>query len=119
MSAMLSTQSSKPKGELRAHSGARVQFAEQVLTSPSAGYGGASYGSNPRMQQNQNQQYQQYQQNQQQNQYYDPPVQQKQPVGRAPPRSVTEYQPPSSFLDAVERPVAEPRKSALDDFLNF
>jgi len=117
MSAMLSTQSSKPKGELRAHSGARVQFAEQILSSPSAGYGGASYGSNPRTQQTQ--QYQQNQQNQQQNQYYDPPVQQRQPVGRAPPRSVTEYQPPSSFLDAVERPVAEPRRSALDDFLNF
>jgi hypothetical protein len=39
--------------------------------------------------------------------------------GRAPPKSVTEYQPPTSFLDALERPVAEPRKDALADFTMF
>lgn len=40
--------------------------------------------------------------------------------GKAPPRSVTSYEPPASFLDAIEKaPIAEPRKSALDDFLNF
>jgi hypothetical protein len=39
--------------------------------------------------------------------------------GRAPPKSVTEYQPPTSFLDALERPVAEPRKDALADFSMF
>jgi hypothetical protein len=100
MSAMLSTQSSKPQGELRGQSGSRVRFAEQVLTSPSnaAPYGSnlSSYGSNPKMQQ---------------------PASHTR--GQAPPRSVLEYQPPSAFLDAVERPVAEPRKSALDDFLLF
>ncbi len=43
-----------------------------------------------------------------------------QTVGRAPPRSVQSYQPPASFLNVLETgPVAEPRKSALDDFLNF
>lgn len=41
-------------------------------------------------------------------------------AGRAPPRSVQSYQPPASFLQALETgPVAEPRKSALDDFLQF
>lgn len=39
--------------------------------------------------------------------------------GRAPPKSVTEYQPPTSFLDALEKPVAEPRKDALADFTMF
>lgn len=39
--------------------------------------------------------------------------------GRAPPKSVTEYQPPTSFLDALEKPVAEPRKDALADFSMF
>jgi len=98
MSAMLATQSSKPRSELRGQSGSRVRFAEQVLSSPSIvsfssnSVHSAPYGSNPRMQQ---------------------------PVGLAPPRSVLEYQPPSAFLDAVERPVAEPRRSALDDFLHF
>jgi hypothetical protein len=41
------------------------------------------------------------------------------PAGRAPPRSTTDYQPPTNFLDALERPVAEPRKDVLNDFLNF
>ena len=41
-------------------------------------------------------------------------------AGRAPPRSVTSYEPPSSFLDALEKgAVAEPRKAALDDFMGF
>lgn len=41
-------------------------------------------------------------------------------IGRAPPRSVQSYQPPASFLNVLETgPVAEPRKSALDDFMNF
>ena len=48
------------------------------------------------------------------------PPQRPQTVGRAPPRSVHEYQPPNSFLDSLEKGApAEPRKSALDDFLNF
>lgn len=41
------------------------------------------------------------------------------PQGRAPPRSTTEYTPPTSFLDALERPMAEPRKDALADFSMF
>jgi hypothetical protein len=46
--------------------------------------------------------------------------QRPQTVGRAPPRSVTDYQPPNSFLDSLEKGApAEPRKSALEDFLNF
>jgi hypothetical protein len=106
---MLATQSSKPQGELRGQSGSRVRFAENVLTSPS---NAAPYGSNPRIQQSASHtkglSYFGYE---------------KEQVGhsrgQAPPRSVLEYQPPSAFLDAVERPVAEPRKSALDDFLLF
>ena len=48
------------------------------------------------------------------------PPQRPQTAGRAPPRSVTDYQPPNSFLDSLEKgPPAEPRKSALEDFLNF
>lgn len=39
--------------------------------------------------------------------------------GRAPPRSATDYQPPTSFLDALEKPSAAPRKEVLDDFLLF
>lgn len=46
--------------------------------------------------------------------------QRSQTVGRAPPRSVNEYQPPNSFLDSLEKGApAEPRKSALEDFMNF
>ncbi len=46
--------------------------------------------------------------------------QRPQTIGRAPPRSVTDYQPPNSFLDSLEKGApAEPRKSALEDFLNF
>lgn len=45
---------------------------------------------------------------------------QPQTIGRAPPRNVTDYKPPASFLDVLEKgPVAEPRKEALADFLNF
>ncbi len=48
------------------------------------------------------------------------PPQRPQTIGRAPPRSVTDYQPPNSFLDSLEKGApAEPRKSALEDFLNF
>jgi len=86
MNAMLSSQNTKPKAELRGQSGSRVRFAETVLTAP------ANQGVGP---------------------------QRPQQVGRAPPRSVLEYQPPTAFLDAIERPVAEPRRSALDDFLQF
>lgn len=93
MSAMLSAAppaSTKPKGELRAQSGARVRFADQVQQ----GAGGPSMNAQQ-------------------------PQQRPMTMGRAPPRSTAEYQPPTSFLDALERPVAEPRKAALDDFLNF
>jgi hypothetical protein len=93
MSAMLATQSTKPKQELRGQSQARVRFADQVTATP-------------------------------QQRTVQPlssaPAQRPQTVGRAPPRSVNEYQPPSSFLDALEKgPVAEPRKAVLDDFMNF
>jgi hypothetical protein len=93
MSAMLATQSTKPKQELRGQSQARVRFADQVTSTP-------------------------------QQRSIQPlssaPAQRPQTVGRAPPRSVNEYQPPSSFLDALEKgPVAEPRKAVLDDFMNF
>jgi hypothetical protein len=39
--------------------------------------------------------------------------------GRAPPRSTTEYEPPSGFLDALERPSPEPRFDTMKDFMNF
>jgi len=94
MSAMLSatpvTKSTKPQGELRGQSESRVRFADQMITQAQ----GSSYASGQQVQR--------------------PPT-----IGRAPPRSVTEYQPPNSFLDALERPVAEVKKSAIDDFLNF
>jgi hypothetical protein len=97
MSAMLATQSSKPKNELRAQSQTRVRFAEQVQT------------NNPRTLPNQPA-----------NHHFDSPAPHPQTVGRAPPRSTSTYQPPTSFLDVLEKgPVAEPRKSALDDFLAF
>jgi hypothetical protein len=87
---LAAAQSTKPKTELRAQSGARVKFADQVMAAPFGGGGGA--GGPPR----------------------------PQTVGRAPPRSVNQYQPPASFLNVLETgPVAEPRKSALDDFMNF
>jgi hypothetical protein len=38
---------------------------------------------------------------------------------RAPPRNTTEYRPPTTFLNALEQPVAEPRADVLKDFLNF
>jgi hypothetical protein len=89
MQSMLATQSTKPKQELRGQSQSRVRFAETVHSSP------AQFGR--------------------------PPTHTvSQTIGRAPPRSVTEYQPPNSFLDSLEKGApAEPRKSALDDFLNF
>jgi hypothetical protein len=94
MTAMLQSQNTKPKQELRGQSTARVRFADQVQKP---------------VQQNQGYKQQDPQQ------YQGPPT-----IGRAPPKSVTEYQPPSSFLDALEKaPVSEPRKDALNDFLNF
>ena len=39
--------------------------------------------------------------------------------GRAPPRSVQDYVPPRTFLNAIEQPTAEPRRDALKDFMNF
>jgi len=106
MSAMLASQSSKPKGELRGQKGGHVRFAESITTDPfsSIHSTAASFGSEPRTR--------------------PPPggriqATNRAPVGRAPPKNVQEYQPPTSFLDAVEQPVAEPRKSALDDFLQF
>ena len=93
MSVMLAAQSTKPKQELRGQSQARVRFADQAMASPTQKSGS-----------------QQAQQS----------AMRPSTAGRAPPRSVTDYQPPSSFLDALEKgPVAEPRKSALDDFMNF
>ncbi len=38
---------------------------------------------------------------------------------RAPPRSTANYTPPTSFLNALEQPTAEPRVDVLKDFLNF
>jgi hypothetical protein len=98
MSAMLATQSSKPKTELRGQSQTRVRFAEQVqannITTVNKGFT-AQFGSSSSQPQ-------------------------PQTLGRAPPRSTTTYEPPSSFLDVLEKgPVAEPRKSALDDFMTF
>lgn len=90
MQTMLATQNTKPKHELRGQSQARVRFAETIHLSP------AQFGRSPSSQTI------------------------SQTVGRAPPRSVHEYQPPNSFLDSLEKGApAEPRKSALDDFLNF
>jgi hypothetical protein len=40
-------------------------------------------------------------------------------VGRAPPRSVQDYVPPRTFLNSIEQPMAEPRRDALKDFINF
>ena len=88
MTAMLQSQNTKPKQELRGQSQIRVRFSDQVQKS-----------SSPKQQ-----------------------IQEQRPqtIGRAPPKNITEYQPPTSFLDALEKgPVAEPRKEALSDFLNF
>jgi hypothetical protein len=93
MQTMLSTTSTKPKNELRGQSGSRVRFAENVMGS------GGGMAPTPSAS-------------------VRPPA--PQTVGRAPPRNVGDYQPPNSFLDALEKgPVAEPRKSALDDFSMF
>ena len=93
MQTMLATTSTKPKNELRGQSGARVRFAESAMG------GGGGMAPTPSAS-------------------VRPPA--AQTVGRAPPRNVGEYQPPNSFLDALEKgAVAEPRKSALDDFSMF
>jgi len=108
MSAMMASQSSKPRAELRGQRGGHVRFAESITTDPfspgSSGSSAASFGSEPRTRPLPGDRMQ--------------PVG-RAPVGRAPPRSVQEYQPPTSFLDAVEQPVAEPRRGALEDFLHF
>jgi hypothetical protein len=111
MSAMLASQSSKPKAELRGQRGGHVRFAESITTDPfgppgsSGSTAAASFGSEPRIRPPPGGRMQ--------------PVGSRAPVGRAPPRNVQEYQPPTSFLDAVEQPVAEPRRGALEDFLHF
>jgi len=93
MQSMLATQSTKPKGEVRGQAGTRVRFADQIQgaeAGPKSPAGGGPGISRPQM------------------------------IGKAPPRSTTQYQPPSSFLDVLEKgPVLEPRKSALDDFLQM
>lgn len=93
MQSMLASQNTKPKNELRGQGGARVRFADQSMgTSPTVSFG-ANFGS---------------------------PPQRSSALGRAPPKRVETYEPPVSFLDAVEKgAVAEPRKDALNDFLNF
>jgi hypothetical protein len=40
-------------------------------------------------------------------------------AARAPPRNTTEYKPPTTFLNALEQPMTEPRADVLKDFLNF
>jgi hypothetical protein len=103
---MLATQSSKPSGELRGQSGSRVRFAENILM-----------GSKqmPRNMVTNNSL-----KNQKQSQGYNPFQEYTHKSnGLAPARNIMEYQPPSSFLDAIERPIAEPRKSTLDDLLQF
>ena len=39
--------------------------------------------------------------------------------GLAPPRSALHYTPPTSFLDAVEKPSAVPRRDAIQDLMFF
>lgn len=90
MQSMLASQSSKPKNELRGQTTTRVRFAEQVQSAPS--------------------------QNTAINQSAPPPSN----IGRAPPKKTDSYQPPTSFLDVLEKgPVAEPRKDPLADFMMF
>ena len=38
---------------------------------------------------------------------------------RAPPRNLHDYQPPASFLNAMERPAANPRRDVLSDLAFF
>jgi hypothetical protein len=101
MQSMLATTptaaSSKPKAELRGagQGQARVRFQDEMLASSGGGGGGG--GSRGRQQH----------------------FQTAPPQNKAPPRSVNSYTPPASFLNAIEQPMTEPRKSALDDFLNF
>ncbi len=40
-------------------------------------------------------------------------------IGRAPPRDVHSYTPPSQFLNDLSQPTLAPRKSALDDLIGF
>jgi hypothetical protein len=92
MQSMLASQNTKPKNELRGQSSARVRFADQAMGTYSQQQG-TQFGSTPQRQTT---------------------------MGRAPPKRVETYEPPISFLDAVEKgAVAEPRKDALNDFLNF
>ena len=96
MQSMLQAQNTKPKTELRGQSQARVKFADEIRSN-----GGGNGGGN----------------NQNKNSYS---VSFGGTQGKAPPRNVSDYQPPTSFLDIMEKgPVAEPRKDALSDFLNF
>ena len=39
--------------------------------------------------------------------------------GLAPPRNSLEYQPPTSFLDAIEKPSSVPRRDAIQDLMFF
>jgi hypothetical protein len=111
MSAMLATQSTKPSGELRGQSGSRVRFAENILM------GSKQTSRNmPTNMPTTNTSLK----NQKQSQGYNPFQEyMHKSNGLAPARNIMEYQPPTSFLDAIERPIAEPRKSALDDLLQF
>lgn len=107
MNAMLATQSSKPSGELRGQSGSRVRFGDTILMGSK---------QTPRNMSTTNSSLK----NQKQPQGHNPFQEyMRQSNGLAPARNIMEYQPPSSFLDAIERPIAEPRKSALDDLLQF
>jgi hypothetical protein len=95
MQSMLASQNTKPKNELRGQSATRVRFADQIMSSYSQqpGQMGSQFGLGGGRQTT---------------------------MGRAPPKRVETYEPPTSFLDAVEKgAVAEPRKEALNDFLNF
>lgn len=39
--------------------------------------------------------------------------------GKAPPRDIQDYRPPMSFVNALEKPLAEPRKTVINDLANF
>ena len=90
MQTMLATQSSKPKNELRQGGASRVRFQEQVMSHSFNPAAAPSPGAPP-----------------------------TRATARAPPRNTTEYRPPTTFLNALEQPVAEPRADVLKDFLNF
>jgi len=94
---LAAAQSTKPKQELRSQSSSRVRFADQIH--------GNTIPNNPVI--------------------APMPISttsqhQPQTIGRAPPKSTNSYQPPSSFLDILEKgTVAEPRKDPLADFMMF